>query len=131
MSMADVVKIAESKIQELADAVRTYVGSSDSYTLADMPDAINPRYVYISGGDTVWNGTVKVPSSATTWADLITAYPDRFYNQNGLVYQSGKGAVNGTVVCSDVRVRNSVSTTADITIGNTYYVRYSSGGGAD
>ena len=38
--MADVVKIAESKIQELADAIRTYVGSSDTYTLAQMASVI-------------------------------------------------------------------------------------------
>lgn len=56
------VKIAESKIQELADAVRTYTGSSDSYTLAQMASAISSNGTVTNLTGTTWyfNDSVQI-----------------------------------------------------------------------
>lgn len=65
--MADVVKIAESKIQELADAVRTYVGSSDSYTLEQMAEAISGggQVTDLTGTTWYFNDTIDMGSGFT------------------------------------------------------------------
>lgn len=142
----------ESKIQAIADAIRSKTGSSDTFTVGDMPDAIDG---IVTGGGFALIDTISVEdvravkvNSDSDWFDdynIVIIVPDLTLKSTDWIYMPFDATTAGsytakaksfkglplvvltkvsTAIQGAVYFRSDLNPVSDRSVGYMYYYAY-------